>query len=62
MTLRIIRVGVLGASYPYLPATTSRAEVQLFTTAEDGAMVGEFAFEFTLGEECAVSIVGTDAS
>lgn len=47
----------IAPDYLYLPATTTRAEVQIFS-AENGAIVGQFAFGFDLtGSEPFVKIL-----
>jgi hypothetical protein len=42
--------------YPHLPPTVSRAEVQLFS-GENGAIIGQFGFQFSFGEESHVSVI-----
>jgi hypothetical protein len=42
--------------YPDLPPTVSRAEVQLFS-GENGAVIGQFTFQFSFGEESRVTII-----
>jgi hypothetical protein len=47
--------------YLYFPHTVTRAIVQLFSS-EDGAMVGEFAFQLNFAEQWAVSIAEAPSS
>lgn len=42
--------------YPYLPRTVSRAEVQLFS-GENGAIIGNFTFQFDLAGEGTVTVL-----